>query len=35
MEYIPQEEWGGHPILRRVGYKSDFDGDGTLNRIGL
>lgn len=31
MKYIPKEEWGEHPILRRVGYKSDFDGDGTLN----
>lgn len=27
---IPWEEWGDHPILRRLGYKSDFDGDGTL-----
>ena len=31
MRYLPRERWGEHPILSRLGYKSDFDGDGTLH----
>lgn len=31
MNVIPREEWDRHPILGRLRYKSDFDGDGTLN----
>lgn len=31
MRYIPREEWANHPILCRLSYKSDFDGDGTFH----
>jgi hypothetical protein len=31
LRYIPREEWDSHPILSRLSYKSDFDGDGTFH----
>lgn len=31
MKIILRQDWGEHPILSRLGYKSDFDGDGTLH----
>jgi hypothetical protein len=30
MRILPSSDWANHPILSRLGYKSDFDGDGTL-----
>jgi hypothetical protein len=31
MEYLYRENWSKHPILSRIGFKSDFDGDGMLH----
>ena len=31
MGYLYKDQWSEHPILSRIGYKSDFDGDGMLN----
>tara|TARA_B110000503_G_scaffold14567_1_gene19934 strand:- start:297 stop:620 length:324 start_codon:yes stop_codon:yes gene_type:complete len=30
MKYVPMSKWGSHPILSRLSYRSDFDGDGTF-----
>ena len=30
MKYVPMSKWASHPILSRLRYRSDFDGDGTF-----